>query len=347
MDKFSELTEAIGGTVDATAGIVRGVRILGRVSKNGRRYSDKALESAAKLYAGRKVNVNHLREGKAERPFQDLFGEIKNASIAGDAVVGDLHFLTEHSLAKSFIEAAEKFPKSFGLSHHAEGTTKREGKDTIVEDVTAVHSVDLVSDPATNSGLFEAVAPQYAEQPADMSGDDMAMADAAVGTLLQAALKTSKSREDFIDKCGKLYDIQHGESSEEQPGEEGEPEGDDKGEAKPGKKFPPKETKESVMEPEEIKAIITEQTKPLTDKVALLESTNASQALKIRCLEKGIEPSAALLESFKDKDEAFIATKLNEMAKEIPASRKPTNAPANNSGGNYERVRKELGLVKS
>ena len=39
----------------------------------------------------------------------------------------------------------------------ASGRTRQERGRTIVEQITAVHSVDLVSDPATTSGLFESV----------------------------------------------------------------------------------------------------------------------------------------------------------------------------------------------
>lgn len=309
MEKFSDLLEAIGGTIDPEAGIVRGVRILGRNSKNGRRYSDKALESAAKLYVDRRVNVNHLREGSGERAFQDLFGEIKNPVVKGDFVEGDLHFLTTHPLAKSFVEAAKKFPKSFGLSHHAAGDTVRQGKDVIVEDVTAVHSVDLVSDPATNSGLFEATAPAYDANPNDVSGDDDAMAEAAIGTLMQTALKQAKSREDFLDKAGALWDVHRGGKEADR---------DESSEAK----------ESTEMKPEEIKALIAEQIKQHADKVSLLEAANASQAMELRCLKAGVAPSKELLESFAGKDDAFIDGRLAEMAKDISESAKPKIYPA-------------------
>lgn len=330
--KFSELTEAIGGKVDATAGIVRGVRILGRTSKNGRRYSDKALESACRLYSDCKVHINHQREEKGERQFETIFAEIKNPVVKGDFVEGDLHYLTKHPIAPQFSEAAEKFPKSFGLSHHAEGTTKREGKDTIVEDVTAVHSVDLVSDPATNNGLFESVAPQYPDAPL-MDSDQESAAKAAVGTLLHAAYDEATNEQEFLDKCKALWNLRGAE-------DEGKP----------------TDAKESIeMKPEDVTKLIetklAEVTKPLTDKVALLESTNASQAvamaadkLKLLCLESGIRPTAELLESFKDKDAAFIESKLAEMVKELPASHRPANPPAASTSGNYERVKKELGV---
>lgn len=317
MAKFSELIEAIGGKVDAEAGIIRGVRILGRTSRNGRRYSDKALESAARLYDGRKVNVNHIREGKGERPLQDAFGEIRNPVVKGDFVEGDLHYLTKHSLAPVIAEAAQKFPKSFGLSHHAEGETRREGKDTIVEDVTAVHSVDLVSDPATNNGLFESVAPQYAEPEQAAVSPQIQDAASQIAVHLFAS---DKSDEQVMKDLMALRRIIKGQDSamEAEPDEEDESE----------------ETKESVaMKPEDIAAQIQEAVKPLKESLDSQAATLAAQALELKCHRSGVAPTKELLESFAGKDAAFIDGKLAEMAKELKeASGKPGKNPPANTG---------------
>ena len=45
--------------VDRGAGIIRGVKILGLESRNGRRYPAETLLRAVELYDGAKVNVNH------------------------------------------------------------------------------------------------------------------------------------------------------------------------------------------------------------------------------------------------------------------------------------------------
>ena len=45
--------------VDREAGVLRGVKILGLQSRNGRSYLPEALSAASKLYEGAKVNVNH------------------------------------------------------------------------------------------------------------------------------------------------------------------------------------------------------------------------------------------------------------------------------------------------
>lgn len=156
-----KLSESVYGDalkVDRDAGVIRGVKILGRESKNGRTYSDRAMREAATLYEGRKVNIDHMMREGSERPFRDVFGELRNVHMKEGAVYGDLHFLKSHPLAEQVCEAAERFPTQFGLSHDAEGRTARQGGKLIVESVIAVHSVDLVNTPATNAGLFESVA---------------------------------------------------------------------------------------------------------------------------------------------------------------------------------------------
>ncbi|MGQ0637314.1 MAG: hypothetical protein ACT4QC_22125 [Planctomycetaceae bacterium] len=143
--------------VDREAGVIRGVRILGRASRNGREYSDSALAQAARLYEGLGVNLNHRgREQRAgERAVEDGLGWLQEIEVRADGVYGDLHYFRTHPQAGLLVEAAERNPRRFGLSHHAEGRVeKREGK-WVVESIASVKSVDVVQNPATNRGLFE------------------------------------------------------------------------------------------------------------------------------------------------------------------------------------------------
>lgn len=142
--------------IDTAAGVIRGVKVLGRESKNGRTYSDRALADAARLYEGVQVNFDHDRkEPYRERGLMEGFGVLRDNAIRADGVYADLHYLTAHPAAPVFVERARRFPKSFGLSHNADGQTSRSGKKTIVESLDKVTSVDIVSRPATNDGLFE------------------------------------------------------------------------------------------------------------------------------------------------------------------------------------------------
>lgn len=156
---MARITESIAyenKNIDREAGIIREARILGKVSKNGREYSDKALNDAARLYEGVDVMIDHNRkEPNAERPLMESFGVIRNVRRVGDAVFGDLHFLKSHPSTNVILEKAERFPDKVGLSHNADGSTARRNGKTIVESVEEVISVDVVTRPATNKTLFE------------------------------------------------------------------------------------------------------------------------------------------------------------------------------------------------
>jgi hypothetical protein len=160
MTTLTQLTEIFfseSHTVDRDAGVIRGVRVLGRESRNGREYSDQALHDAARLYEGIGVNLNHpdRRETNVERSVEAGFGWLAGAAVKPDGVYADLHYLRSHPQAAVIVEAAERNPQRFGLSHNAEGKVSRRGEKTIVESVEKVRSVDVVQNPATNRGLFE------------------------------------------------------------------------------------------------------------------------------------------------------------------------------------------------
>jgi hypothetical protein len=149
--------------VDAEAGIVRNVKVLGLESKNGRRYEREAVKEAASKYEGCFVNVDHpaATDSAGPRPYAARFGRLKNVREDADGGLrGDVHFNPEHTFAKSFVWFAKNDPGAIGLSHNALGEVA-EGEDgtLIVSKVVEVYSVDLVADPATTQGLHEAMDP--------------------------------------------------------------------------------------------------------------------------------------------------------------------------------------------
>jgi hypothetical protein len=79
--------------VDRTAGVIRGVKLLGLRSRNGRRYLDSALAEAVGLYEGAKVNINHPKgHPLAPRDYQDRLGLISGVEFrANEGLFGDLH----------------------------------------------------------------------------------------------------------------------------------------------------------------------------------------------------------------------------------------------------------------
>ena len=154
--KERELIEAVysAPTVERDSGVIKGVKILGRTSRNNREYTMRALQESAVLSEGIKVHINHDRTGK-ERKIGDFFGVMRDVRTKEDGNYGDLHFVTKHPLTESVLERAERFPDSFGMSPHAYGPTRIENGKQIVESVARMRSVDIVDTPATTSSLYE------------------------------------------------------------------------------------------------------------------------------------------------------------------------------------------------
>ncbi|NLS95774.1 MAG: hypothetical protein GXX96_26875 [Planctomycetaceae bacterium] len=164
---------------DRERGVIRGVKILGLQSRNGRTYRPDALSRAVPLYEGVKVNVNHPKAASdGPRDYQDRIGVIRNvAARAGEGLFGDFHFNPKHALAEQLLWDAEHAPQNVGFSHNVLARTSREGDTLVVEAITRVHSVDLVADPATTRGLFESDLPD--DPPHDAAGDRAAPAAGA------------------------------------------------------------------------------------------------------------------------------------------------------------------------
>jgi len=158
-EMLQEYVDSRGVTmrVDRAAGVIRGAKILGLRSRNGRTYLRDALAEAAPRYGHAKVNVNHPKSGPhAPRDYQDRLGVIRSVAVRlGEGLFGDLHFNPKHALAEQLLWDAEHCPENVGLSHNVEARTRRSGDQVVVESILRVESVDLVADPATTRGLFE------------------------------------------------------------------------------------------------------------------------------------------------------------------------------------------------
>jgi hypothetical protein len=140
--------------VDRAAGVIKGVKILGLQSRNGRSYLPSALAQGARLYEGAKVNVNHAAQGAA-RSYQDRIGLLRGIVARDDGLFADFYFNPKHPVAEQLQWDAENAPENVGFSHVVEAKTRRERGVVVVEEIQKVESVDLVANPATTSGLFE------------------------------------------------------------------------------------------------------------------------------------------------------------------------------------------------
>lgn len=149
-------------SVDAAAGIIRGVKLLGFESKNGRIYPPQAVRNAVGLYENAKVNINHPEKGPSQpRTYQDRIGVTKSARIVegkDGGIFADFHYNPKHPLAEQIAWDAQNNPSSLGFSHNAllkfSGKNSPDGR-AVVEAIVNVKSVDLVADPATTRSLFE------------------------------------------------------------------------------------------------------------------------------------------------------------------------------------------------
>ncbi len=143
--------------VDRASGVLRGVKLIGLESQNGRRYRPEALSAAVGLYEGAKVNVNHPQNGPlAPRDYRDRLGVVRQVEFRPtEGLFGNLHFNPKHALAEQLVWDAENNPRNVGFSHNVLARLTRDGEATIVEAITHVQSVDLVADPAATQGLFE------------------------------------------------------------------------------------------------------------------------------------------------------------------------------------------------
>ena len=137
-ETFQEFVDSRGLSmrVDRQNGVLRGVKILGMESRNGRTYLLDALARAAQLYEGAKVNVNHPKGNPLEpRDYQDRIGVVRDVAVrAGEGLFADFHFNPKHPLAEQLAWDAEHAPENVGFSHNVQARTARQG-DVVVEEI--------------------------------------------------------------------------------------------------------------------------------------------------------------------------------------------------------------------
>lgn len=192
------ITEGLTGSakVDAERGVIRGVKLIGFESRNGRVYPPKVLKEAVHLYEGSKVNVDHPERDPAQaRKYGERFGVIRNAHfVEGKGIYGDFHFNPKHELAGQLVWDAENNPESLGFSHNAllRLGPLQNGKQ-MIESIVSIRSMDLVADPATTTSLFESedyreMDPDQAPVADDTSADPKSAMKGAFRSMIMAAV---------------------------------------------------------------------------------------------------------------------------------------------------------------
>ena len=181
--------------VDAVAGLVRGVKILGLTSANGRRYTPEAIRRAASKYEGVRVNIDHAKRPGDPRSYTERFGRLSNVRVDTDGLYGDLHYNPKHAQAEQLAWDAANSPGSVGLSHTVDAKVRRVNGVQQVESIDKVYSVDLVADPATVAGLFESTG----VAPAAPAGPDWASMSAEQYTEAITGKPSKDEMREYVD----------------------------------------------------------------------------------------------------------------------------------------------------
>lgn len=185
--------------IDETAGVIRGVKLVGVQSINLARtiginydqvgaaanqpysYSMAALKNAVPLYEGASVYQNHqpfTYDNKTghrqvvptERDNDDLLGWVKNVVVMEtgnpqvDGLYGDFHYLRAHPMASRLVEVATRNPDKLALSHEAYfDDPKVVAGKVVINKLNRVDGLALVNQqPGTTRGLFESQAKEPA-----------------------------------------------------------------------------------------------------------------------------------------------------------------------------------------
>lgn len=180
MNFFTSLAES---KVDRETGVISGVSVIsvGEAKGHGMFVDATTLEqvklSAEQHEDGVKVKTDHWSG------FNGIVGVIKNFSIDGDKLRGDLHLLENHEAREKVLEMAEKMPSQFGISISFSG--EAETKEVEAEGVTrevkfarceSLEACDLVDSPAANaSGLFSADKDQFTRTLTELSAQNVTL----------------------------------------------------------------------------------------------------------------------------------------------------------------------------
>ena len=115
------------------------------------------MHAARGLYEGLLVNSNHPPRDNpnAERAIEDRLGKLANIVVESDGIYGDLHLLKAHPMYAMLMEAGDRMPEAFCLSHNAFGDGEIINSRYVINRIPEVKSVDVVAYGGTTRSLFE------------------------------------------------------------------------------------------------------------------------------------------------------------------------------------------------
>ena len=151
---IGKLNEA---TINKEKRLIEKVVLLSAESANNRTYTEDCLTKSVNLLEGAKCYADHDKSGDT-RGVRDLIGIYRDVVYEANKVKGTLHLLDDGSeMSNKVLAIIEQMPELVGNSISARGRYHREDGKDIIEELTKVNSVDIVTDPATTSSLFESI----------------------------------------------------------------------------------------------------------------------------------------------------------------------------------------------
>jgi len=144
-------------TINKEKRLIEKVVLLSGESANNRTYTPECLTKSVALLEGAKCYADHDKSG-GTRGVRDLIGIYRDVVYESNKVKGTLHLLDDGSeMSNKVLAIVEQMPELVGNSISARGRYHREDGRDIIEELTKVNSVDIVTDPATTSSLFESI----------------------------------------------------------------------------------------------------------------------------------------------------------------------------------------------
>lgn len=160
-------------TTEAAAGTLKGVKLLGLRSRNGKNYDSQGVRNTAiSRLSGARVYVDHPEDARKTRSYSAAFGFVQEGTVeyrAGKGYYGTIRWNPQHPAASQFAWDVANTPKNLGMSIN--GRVKTGGRDSqgdlVVESIDEIRSVDLVTRPATAVGIFESEEPSAGSETAE------------------------------------------------------------------------------------------------------------------------------------------------------------------------------------
>lgn len=176
---------------DVDAGVLKGVKLIGHHSKNGREYPASVLRNAVSHYEGIAINVDHAvdangKPSQGPRSVRSRNGMAVNARYVEDkGIFADWKYNPKQSETEKILWSAENMPGEVGFSHDARLRVNPKKNDkVVVEEIVGVRSVDVVADPATTASLFEHDA-SHGDIP-ETENEEMALENVTLAELKEA-----------------------------------------------------------------------------------------------------------------------------------------------------------------